>query len=71
MNPLRMEKFHPSISIDLRELVLRCMEVNENRRIGIFEIEQTSFIKRVSWEFGGINARGLQGFHGLTPKTPH
>jgi serine/threonine protein kinase len=50
MNPIRPEAFHPSVSMDLRDLVRRCLEVNEHKRISILEIEHTPFMRRIAME---------------------
>lgn len=55
MSPLRSESFHPSVSMDLRDLIRRCLEVSEHKRISIHEIEHTPFMKRIALELGMLH----------------
>lgn len=38
MNPIRPEAFNPTLSADLRDLIRRCLEIHEQKRISIQEI---------------------------------
>lgn len=50
--PIRVEAINPRISYELKELILRCLDVDERRRISIQEIEQMPFMRRLTAQFG-------------------
>jgi serine/threonine protein kinase len=47
VKPIQMKAFKPSVPEDLRDLIIRCLEVDDNKRIGAFEIESHRYMQRI------------------------
>ena len=51
MIPLTADRFRRQIPNDLKDLILRCLDVNEQRRIGMKEIENHPYMKALYNQF--------------------
>lgn len=52
VKPIQPRQFKASVPEDLRDLIMRCLEVDETKRIGALEIESHRYMQRIMRELG-------------------
>lgn len=52
MQPIQLRQFKPTVPEDLKDLIIRCLDIDYNRRIGIFQIESHRYMQRIMMELG-------------------
>jgi serine/threonine protein kinase len=62
--PFDRSKVKASISADLREVIFRCLEVDEGRRISVAELRDTEYFRRIYRELS------LSMYHQLKDSVP-
>lgn len=53
--PIRPEAINARVSYELKDLIFRCLDVDERRRISIQEIDQMPFMRRLSAQYSYQN----------------
>ena len=45
--PFNRSKVRPTVPHDLKEVIFKCLEVNESKRISIQELKKTAYFQRI------------------------